>query len=173
MLGLKMVKIYNFLLKVLASLSIAFCVLLFILNIFELYWIYTIGSIFIFGISFLIYQYSKFFAEKFYNLNKLALFSTISILAIILNPFIDNNGGPVLGAILNMPTEMYIIGVTSILISSSLTYLATKIKNQFISWLLSIILGLFSPFIFFLFSGLAYRHMGPGEGAYWLGAYST
>lgn len=148
-----------------ASLSMAFCVLLLILSILELYWIYTIVAILTIVISFLIYRYSKFLAEKFYHLNKLALFLPISILAVILTPFITK---PLYGtgALLYLNTVLFIIGVTSILISSSLTYLGTKLKNQFISWPLSIFLGLCSPFIFVLLSSLAFRQItGSGHGS--------
>jgi hypothetical protein len=177
MLALKIIKIYNLFFKFLASSSIVFCVLLltlyttmgnwFLIGIINFFTLVTILTI---VISFLIYRYSMFLAERFYKLNKLALFSTISILTIILNPFIDKalKGGPGPGGLLLAATEMYVIGATSIFISSSLTYLATRLKNQFISLLLSIILALSTPFILILLSILAFRFIdsSSGDGAF-------
>jgi len=166
--------VYSVLLKISGILSLAFCCLIMIPRIIEVasdsigYSSSLIREIIfitflIIILSSLVIRYSKFLAEKFDRINKLALFLSISILLIILGFFIHYY---------SIPLQIIFMGtfsITTFIISFSLaSWTAKRYKNPFILALSPFFYGLVSFVIFALFIGLTCRDIS-GEASLGVG----
>ena len=166
--------VYSVLLKILGTLSLAFCCLIMIPRIIEvasdsigypssLLWEIIFITLLIIILSSLVIRYSKFLADKFDRLNKLAFFLPISILLVILSPFINYYSIPL------QVTFMGTFSITTFIISFSLTsWTAKRYKTPFILALSPFFYGLVSFAIFALFIGLACRDIS-GEASLGVG----
>jgi hypothetical protein len=166
--------VYSVLLKILGILSLAFCCLIMIPRIIEvasnsigysssLIWEIIFITFLMVILSSLVIGYSKFLSEKFDRINKLALFLSISILLIILGPFINHYSIPL--QIIFMST----FSITTFIISFSLTsWTAKRYKNPFIFALSPFFYGLMSFVIFAFFIGLTCRDIS-GEASLGVG----
>ena len=163
--------IYSGLLKILGALSLAFCCLIMLAAIIErsdsisdpssLIWEFFIIILLIIILSCLIIRYSKFLAEKFDRLNKLALFLSISIFLAILSPYIN---GSINGYII-----IPLYAITAFIVCFKLTlWSANRYKDSWINGILPFVFGLPSFFIFALFMGFTCRGV-VGEGAVGVG----
>lgn len=110
-------------------------------------------------VSCLLYRYSKFLSEKFDRLNKLAIFSSISILSTIIFPYTRRYDEII--AYIMIPSVI----ITALIIPFKLTsWSVIKFKDSYLLGIATFFFGLLSFFIFALFVSIASRGV-VGEGA--------
>ncbi len=169
---MKTSQVYNSVLKILSLVSIAFCILIMIPNIIKFIWEWESSSsspshiqamvlitLAIITVSCLLYRYSKFLSEKFDRLNKLAIFSSISILSTIIFPYTRRYDEII--AYIMIPSVI----ITALIIPFKLTsWSVIKFKDSYLLGIATFFFGLLSFFIFALFVSIASRGV-VGEGA--------
>lgn len=165
-------EVYSCLFKILGALSLAFCCLIMIARIIEVFsdsisypssliWELFFITLLIIILSCLLIRYSKFLAEKFDRLNKLALFLSISIFLAILSSYINSS---IIGYII-IPSFV----VTAFIVPFKLTlWAANQYKDSWINGILPFVFGLLSFLIFALFMAFTCRDV-VGEGAVGVG----
>ncbi len=117
------------------------------------FWLSNLSLFGLLGMAYIFIRYSSLIAREFGGINKLILFLGLSILAAIITPLLS---------LLNFAC-IPIFAITSILITTAMTFITDRLKNRLASWSLTFFFGLLAFAVFYIPFEFAYRHIGAGS----------